>query len=107
MTDNDALNTSGVTHVVLVQWHDGVDHSAQADALSQQHLPRIDGVLAVSSGTSVSTEGLEGGFDWMLVVRFRDRDALVGYLPHAEHQPIADFIGAGSKRVVVFDIAAS
>ena len=50
------------------------------------------------------TEGLEGGFDWMLTVRFRDRAALAGYLPHPEHRPVAEFIGAASARVVVFDV---
>ncbi|MBT1543611.1 MULTISPECIES: Dabb family protein [Bacillati] len=94
---------SGVTHTVLVEW-DGADRSAEASALSRAHLPRVEGVESVQSGTSVSTEGLEGGFHWMLVVRFRDRAALAGYLPHPEHRPVADFIGAASARVVVFDV---
>ncbi|MFZ7088862.1 Dabb family protein [Curtobacterium sp. RRHDQ10] len=104
MADDEGTSMSGVTHVVLVQWPDGVDRSAEADALSREHLPRIDGVRSVVSGPSISTEGLEGEFDWMLVVRFRDRDALAAYLPHAEHRPVADFIGAGNERVVVFDV---
>lgn len=95
---------AGVTHVVLVAWEPGTDRSAEADAVVEQHLARIGGVESVRSGTSVSTEGLEGGFDWMLVVRFRDRAALEGYLPHPEHRPVAEFIGAGSERVVVFDL---
>lgn len=94
---------SAVTHNVLVEW-DGADRSSEADALSREHLPRIDGVDSVQSGTSVSTEGLEGGFHWMLVVRFRDRAALAGYLPHPEHRPVAEFIGGASARVVVFDV---
>ena len=64
----------------------------------------VDGVLSVSSGTSISTEGKEGDFDWMLVVGFRDRDALAAYLPHPEHRPVAEHIGANSERVVVFDV---
>jgi len=95
---------TGTTHVVLVEW-DGADgRAADADALVREHLPRIDGVESVRSGESVSTEGLEGGFDWMLVVRFRDRSALAGYLPHEEHQPVAAFIQGASARVVVFDV---
>jgi len=94
---------SGVTHTVLVEW-DGEDRSSEASALSRENLPRIEGVESVQSGTSVSTEGLEGGFHWMLVVRFRDRAALAGYLPHPEHRPVAEFIGAASARVVVFDV---
>ncbi|SDQ20976.1 Stress responsive A/B Barrel Domain [Curtobacterium sp. UNCCL20] len=95
---------AGVTHVVLVEWEPQTDRSAEADALVGQHLGRVDGVESVRSGTSMSTEGLEGGFDWMLVVRFRDREALAGYLPHPEHRPVAEFIGAASARVVVFDV---
>jgi hypothetical protein len=95
---------AGVTHVVLVEWDGDEGHGARADELSAEHLVRIDGVESVRSGPSISTEGLEGGFDWMLVVRFRDRDALQAYLPHPEHRPVAEFIGAGSSRVVVFDV---
>ena len=97
---------SAVTHVVLVQWQDGADAAAEAeaDAIAQEHLPRIDGVTSVESGPSISTEGKEGDFDWMLVVGFRDRDALAAYLPHPEHRPVAEHIGANSERVVVFDV---
>ncbi|TDN42455.1 stress responsive alpha/beta barrel protein [Curtobacterium flaccumfaciens] len=95
---------AGVTHVVLVTWEPGTDRATEADAVVAEHLARIDGVEDVRSGTSVSTEGLEGGFDWMLVVRFRDRAALAGYLPHPEHRPVAEFIGGASDRVVVFDL---
>ena len=99
---------AGVTHVVLVQWdaaRDGTaERAAQADDLCREHLPRIDGVESVHSGPSISTEGKEGGFDWMLTVRFGDREALAGYLPHPEHRPVADHIGAGSSSVVVFDV---
>lgn len=95
---------SAVTHVVLVQWRDGADAADGADAIAREHLPRIDGVLSVESGPSISTEGKEGDFDWMLVVGFRDRDALAGYLPHPEHRPVAEHIGANSAQVVVFDV---
>ncbi|QCR42328.1 hypothetical protein C1N91_01015 [Curtobacterium sp. SGAir0471] len=99
---------AGVTHVVLVQWDAGQDgigeHAARADDLCREHLSRIDGVESVHSGPSISTEGKEDGFDWMLTVRSRDREALAGYLPHPEHRPVADHIGAGSSNVVVFDV---
>lgn len=68
--------TAELLHVVLAEWNDGVDATDQATTLSDEHLTTIDGVLSVSSGPTVSGEGLEGGFDWMLVVRFRDRAAL-------------------------------
>jgi hypothetical protein len=98
---------SGVTHVVLVQWNDGGDRSAEASALAREHLTKIEGVLTVQSGPSVSTEGKEGAFDWMLVVEFRDRESLAAYLPHPSHQPVGAFIGSASADVVVFDIDQS
>lgn len=76
---------SAVTHVVLVEW-DGEDRSSEASALARDHLTRIDGVDSVQAGPSVSTEGKEGGFHWMLVVRFLDHAALDAYLPHPEHR---------------------
>ncbi len=98
--------TTEVLHVVLAEWNDGVDETARATTMSDEHLTTIDGVLSVSSGPTVSGEGLEGGFDWMLVVRFRDRAALDAYLPHPEHMPVAGFLRDSAARVVVFDIAA-
>jgi len=98
---------SGVTHVVLVQWNADGDRSAEADSLAREHLTKIEGVLSVQSGSSVSTEGKEGDFDWMLVVEFRDRESLAAYLPHPSHQPVGQFIGAGSQQVVVFDVDQS
>ena len=98
---------SEIVHVVLVRW--GGEHAASAQRASelvQQHLPGIEGVTSVASGPSVSGEGLEGRFDWMLVVRFRDRAALDGYLPHPEHQPVGGFLGEAGAEVVVFDIDA-
>ncbi|PZF56044.1 hypothetical protein DEI92_15555 [Curtobacterium sp. MCBD17_034] len=98
---------SEIVHVVLVQWSgDHASSEQRAAELVRQHLPGIDGVTSVDAGPSVSSEGLEGRFDWMLVVGFRDRAALDGYLPHPDHQPVAAFLGGASADLVVFDIEA-
>jgi len=101
-------DTDEIVHVVLVEWAEGApaDVAEQATRLSTEHLTGIDGVLSVSSGESVSPEQLEAGFDWMLVVRFRDAGARDGYLPHPSHQPVASYLGDASASVVVFDVAA-
>lgn len=99
---------AGITHVVLVAWNgDGDELSRRASELVDAHLPGIAGIAGVERGTSVSTEGLEGDVDWGLVVRFDSREQALAYLPHPEHQPVADFIGTNAARVTVFDIAAS
>jgi hypothetical protein len=96
-----------IIHVVLVEWSgDHAESERRATELAGTHLPRIDGVTSVDTGPSVSSEGLEGRFDWMLVVRFRDRAALDAYLPHPDHRPVAEFLGAAGSNVTVFDIEA-
>ena len=98
-------NPAGVTHTVLVSWSaDSQLRSQRASELVETHLNSIDGLTAIDHGISISTEGLERGFDWMLVIRFRDQGALDSYLPHAEHLVLANYLGANSDNIVVFDI---
>jgi hypothetical protein len=94
------------THVVLVSWRSG-----EAERAEEQIRPRvaafpttIPGVLDVVQGHSSSPEGLEGGYDYGLVVTFASPEARDGYLDHPEHLPVAEVIGASSERIVVFDI---
>jgi len=103
-----APGTREIVHVVLAEWADtaAAEVGTEATRLVDEHLGRIDGVLSTTSGPSIGSEGQEGGFQWMLVVRFRDRDALDGYLPHPDHQVVADHIGSSAARVVVFDAEA-
>ncbi|NRD26330.1 Dabb family protein [Frigoribacterium sp. VKM Ac-2836] len=106
--DERRADAHEIVHVVLVEWSETApaDASEQASRLSTEHLTGIDGVLSVSSGESVSPEQLEAGFDWMLVVRFRDTAARDGYLPHPSHLPVASHLRDASARVVVFDVEA-
>lgn len=62
-------------------------------------------MIDVTHGPSVSPEGLEGGYEWGLVVTFVDADARDGYLPHEAHAPASALIGEWSERLVVFDVA--
>jgi hypothetical protein len=96
---------SEIVHVVLVEWREGVD-PAEADALVDRHLAPLPGLRSIARGPSVSTEGLEDGFDWALVIRFADQEALAAYLPHPEHVIVGQHLQASSTRLVVFDLAA-
>lgn len=98
-----------IEHVVLVHWADSAEASSRARiAELSRKLPWvIPGIVSVAQGASVSPEGLEGGFEWMLVVRFEDAAARDAYLPHPEHLPLAALIGANAARVVVFDVPAT
>jgi hypothetical protein len=100
---------SQVIHVVLVQWRDDVPSEARERARAAAHdmVGRVPGIVRLDEGPSVSPEGLEQGFDWGFVVTFEDAEARDGYLPHPVHRVLADHIGAGAERVVVFDIPGS
>ena len=95
-----------ISHIVLVQWQATVpaDVKQQARESVRGFLGVIPGVLSVAEGPSVSTEGLEQGFDYGFVIRFADTDARDGYLPHPVHRLLADLIGANAERVVVYDL---
>jgi hypothetical protein len=98
---------AGTTHIVLVAWNGDADTlSRRTDELVDAHLTLIPGVIGIDRGTSISTEGAEGDIDWGMVVRFATQEDALAYLPHPEHAPVADFIGANAARVVVFDLPA-
>lgn len=94
-----------VTHVVLVQWAEGRD-AAEAERLVDANLRTLPGVLRLDRGPSVSTEGLEDGFDWALVIGFESEQALADYLPHPDHVVVGRHLQQASLRLVVFDLAA-
>jgi hypothetical protein len=100
------MATPSVVHVVLVRWKPEVS-SADLDELTElaARFPEtIPGVLAVHCGPSTSPEGLEGGFEWALVVSFASSSARDDYLPHPAHQPVAQLISRLAEQVVVFDV---
>ena len=96
-----------VVHVVLIEWSPSEeDPGAEAASLVDRYLPSLPGVLSVDRGPSVSGEGRESGFEWMLVIRFADEQALADYLPHPDHRIVGSFLGGHAARLVVFDIAS-
>ncbi len=102
------MANQSVVHVVLVRWNSGVSR-AKLDELTElagAFPDTIPGVLAVHCGPSTSPEGLEGGFEWALVVSFGSSSARDDYLPHPAHQPVAQLISRLAEQVVVFDVDA-
>jgi hypothetical protein len=96
-----------ITHIVLVHWKSGFDteSAAELERLVDGLPGQIPGILSVRQGGSVSPENLEAGYEWGLVVEFADAAARDGYLPHPAHRPVAELIGRGAERLVVFDLA--
>jgi hypothetical protein len=103
------MNTPGtVLHVVLVQWRSDAPSGelAQMREVIARFEAEIPGIVSVVEGASVSTEGLEAGFEWALVVTFKNAGSLDGYLDHPTHVPVAAVIGQWAERLVVFDVSA-
>jgi len=103
------MSTPGtVVHVVLAQWRSDAPTEALAGMrdIIQRFSAEIPGIVSVVEGASASPEGLEGGFEWALVVTFENAAARDGYLNHSTHLPVAALIGQWAERVVVFDLSA-
>lgn len=97
-----------VLHIVLVTLRSDIsDVTRERLRHAARTLPeRIPGIIEVTEGPSISPEGLEDGFDYGFVIRFRspsDRDA---YLPHPSHLEFAQMLRTASDRIVVYDIPA-
>ena len=97
---------SAICHVVLVSWKSGAGGRAEEfiRPTVRGFVDSIPGVMAVSEGRSSSPEGLEGGYDYGLVVTFASGSARDAYLDNPHHVPVAEAIRAAAERVVVFDI---
>ncbi len=103
------MNTPGaIVHVVLTRWRSDAPSQALAEMreIIRRFPTEIPGVVSAVEGASVSTEGLEAGFDWALVVTFDSAGARDGYLDHPTHLPVAAVIGQWAERLVVFDLSA-
>lgn len=102
------MSTPGnIVHMVLVQWR--ADTPAEVLSEIRETIGRfqaeVPGIVSVTEGPSVSTEGFESGFEWALVVTFADAAARDGYLDHPTHLPVATMIGKWAERLVVFDVS--
>lgn len=97
-----------IVHVVLTRWRTDTPDEALAEMgdMVRRFRAEIPGVVSVTEGPSVSTEGLESGYEWALVVTFENAAARDGYLDHPTHLPVAAIIGEWAERLVVFDVSA-
>lgn len=77
-----------VIHIVLLRWNENASREAIDTVMTELRglKDKIPGIVDVSSGTNFSERSR--GFAHGLVFRFKDREALEGYLPHPEHQRV-------------------
>lgn len=95
-----------IVHVVLLEWAPDTPNLVKdsASEMIRGFSRKIEGIVSVVEGGSVSPEGLEGGLDYGFVITFVDAAARDSYLPHPVHVELAELLLAHSARVVVYDL---
>lgn len=64
---------------------------------------QIPGLVDMEYGPYESPEGLNEDFTHGFIMTFDSADSRDAYLPHPEHQRVADIVVPRLERVVVFD----
>lgn len=72
--------------------------------------PKLDGLIAIQVGENVSSEGLDRGFCYGLIMDFETLEARDAYLIHPDHLRLAErvathLLGGIEDGVIVFDIS--
>ena len=95
-----------IEHIVLLKLKDGVTESQTRELLDGLNKLKsvMPGILDVSGGYNSSPEGKSNGFTYGFIVRFSDTAARDEYLPHPEHQNLAqNLVRPIVDDVLVFD----
>lgn len=95
-----------IEHIVLLKLKDNVAKEQTQELLDglKKLKEVIPGMLDVSGGYNNSPEGKDAGFTYGFIVRFRNVAARDGYLPHPEHQKLAqNLVRPIVDDVLVFD----
>jgi hypothetical protein len=95
-----------IEHIVLLKLKENVTEAqtrALIDGLNELK-QAIPGMLEVSAGYNSSPEGKSAGFTYGFIVRFSDAAARDRYVPHPEHQKLAQtLVRPIADDVLVFD----
>ncbi len=93
-------------HIVLLKLKEGVTEDQTQKMMDglEKLKEVIPGMLEVSGGYNNSPEGKNAGFTYGFIVRFADEAARDGYVPHPEHQKLAQtLVRPLVDDVLVFD----
>jgi hypothetical protein len=63
----------------------------------------IPGLLDITHGPYIGTEGLNEKFSHGFIMTFEDVAALEAYLPHPEHERVKSIVLPCVEKVIVFD----
>ena len=95
-----------IEHVVLLKLKEGVTTDQTQELLDGLNKLKevLPGMLDVSGGYNNSPEGKSSGFTYGFIVRFSDAAARDEYVPHPEHQKLAqELVRPIVDDVLVFD----
>ncbi|MBW9111976.1 Dabb family protein [Microbacterium trichothecenolyticum] len=97
---------TGILHIVLVTFATtatGDDRAAIREGLRclGEAIPEI---VSLEEGESISTEGLEDGFEYAFAMRFESASDRDEYLSHPMHQEFGGVLGGCVDRIAVFDL---
>jgi hypothetical protein len=103
------VETGPVRHMLLARLRPGTtDETFQTVAARFLELANtIEGIVGVEYGTNNSPEDLNRGLTHVIVLTFASVQARDAYLPHPEHQRLADWVGQMGilEDMLVFDYA--
>lgn len=95
-----------IEHIVVFKVKDGLTDAQKEDVLNsiRSLKDRVPGIVDLQVGENFSERSQ--GFTHALVVRFVDRAALDGYLPHPAHQDVVQnhflpYLDENAPRIVV------
>lgn len=93
-------------HIVLMQTRESLDDPRFAELTRSLRTltDTIAGSGSLSIGPNVTEEPFAQGYDFGVVIRFRDRDELHRYHADSAHESISAMIQALSKTILVFDL---
>lgn len=95
-----------ILHLVLVRLSAGTSDRTlkQLRENLRSLVARVDGVVSLDEGESVSSEGLEDGMDYAFAIRFAERHHLDAYLAHPVHVSFGAALSESAERILVFDL---
>jgi hypothetical protein len=94
-----------IKHIAFLKFHRSCTAADIAELwrLIEELPQQIPGVLDLTWGPNVSTEGLDGGFTHSFVMVFESAAARDAYLPHPAHQAVVRKLMPKLASVIVCD----
>ncbi|OLO37981.1 stress protein [Alkalihalophilus pseudofirmus] len=89
-----------IEHIVLINFVEGVQQNQLEEVIQKVHRIKeeIPGIIEAQAGTNINDNGYQFG----IYMRFEDKAALDGYLPHPKHIEAVNLL----KEIGLVDITS-